>query len=70
MHRPELDSLLVLLSLNNSVDENSGRVNLIRIELAHLTVSQYRQAAADLIGSFRTPGRLDDRRGLQGDYGA
>ncbi len=39
-----------------------------RIELARLTVRQYRQALADLIGSFRTPGQWGDRRGLQGEY--
>jgi mono/diheme cytochrome c family protein len=39
-----------------------------RVELAHLTVPQYRNAVADLIGSFRTPAKLDDRRGLRGEY--
>src|ERR1700733_1636946 len=36
-----------------------------RIELARLTVGQYRNAVADLIGSFRTPSRWDERRGLE-----
>lgn len=39
-----------------------------RIELARLTVRQYRNAVADLIGSFRTPGTWDDRRGLKAEY--
>src|SRR5207244_1548379 len=39
-----------------------------RIELARLTVRQYRNAVADLIGSFRTPGRWDEQRGLRGEY--
>jgi mono/diheme cytochrome c family protein len=39
-----------------------------RIELARLTVGQYRNAIADLIGSFRTPARSDDRHGLRGEY--
>ncbi|AGA25342.1 DUF1592 domain-containing protein [Singulisphaera acidiphila] len=40
-----------------------------RIELAHLTVRQYRNAVADLLGGFREPGQWGgDRRGLQGDY--
>jgi mono/diheme cytochrome c family protein len=39
-----------------------------RIELAHLTVRQYRNAVTDLIGSFRATGQWDDRRGLQGEY--
>jgi hypothetical protein len=39
-----------------------------RIELARLTVRQYRQSVADLIGSFRSPGPRDDRAGLRGEY--
>jgi hypothetical protein len=39
-----------------------------RIELSRLTVRQYRNAVADLIGSFRDPGHQDDRRGLRGQY--
>jgi cytochrome c553 len=39
-----------------------------RIELARLTVNQYRNSVADLIGSFRSPGRWDEEHGLDGDY--
>ncbi|HEY2156907.1 MAG TPA: DUF1592 domain-containing protein [Isosphaeraceae bacterium] len=39
-----------------------------RIELARLTVRQYRNAVADLIGSFREPGNWGDARGLGGEY--
>jgi hypothetical protein len=39
-----------------------------RVELARLTVRQYQNAVADLVASFRTPGRLDERRGLRGEY--
>jgi len=39
-----------------------------RIELSRLTVRQYRNAVADLIGTFRTPGRWDEKRGLHGEY--
>jgi cytochrome c553 len=39
-----------------------------RIELSRLTVRQYRNAVADLVGSFRAPARWDDRRGLRGEY--
>jgi mono/diheme cytochrome c family protein len=39
-----------------------------RIELSRLTVRQYQNAVADLIGSFRTPGRWDNPRGLRGEY--
>lgn len=39
-----------------------------RIELARLTVRQFRQVVADLIGSFRSPGQWDERRGLQAEY--
>jgi mono/diheme cytochrome c family protein len=42
---------------------------LPRIELSRLTVRQYRNAVADLIGSFRAaPGRWDEQRGLKGEY--
>src|SRR5207248_5804973 len=39
-----------------------------RVELSRLTVRQYRNAVADLIGSFRTPGKWDAQRGLRGEY--
>ncbi len=39
-----------------------------RIELARLTVRQYRLALADLIGSFRQPPVWDEKRGLGGEY--
>lgn len=39
-----------------------------RIELSRLTAKQYRNAVADLIGSFRNGTRLDAQRGLRGEY--
>jgi cytochrome c553 len=39
-----------------------------RVELSRLTVRQYRNAVADLIGSFRPPVRLPAERGLRGEY--
>ena len=39
-----------------------------RIELSRMTVRQYRNAVADLIGGFRNPGRWDQARGLKGEY--
>ncbi len=39
-----------------------------RIELSRLTVRQYRQTLADLVGGFRKPTKWDARRGLFGDY--
>lgn len=39
-----------------------------RIELARLTVRQYRQAVTDLIGSFRDAPRRADERGLNAEY--
>ena len=39
-----------------------------RIELARLTVRQYRNAIADLIGSFRHPGQWGEERGLKAEY--
>jgi hypothetical protein len=40
----------------------------LRIELARLTVRQYENAVADLVGSFRAPGTWDGERGLTGEY--
>ena len=39
-----------------------------RIELSRLTVRQYRNAVADLVGSFREAGTWGDVRGLDGEY--
>jgi cytochrome c553 len=40
-----------------------------RVELARLTVGQYRNAVADVVGSFRRSAKWDEqRRGLQGEY--
>jgi hypothetical protein len=39
-----------------------------RIELAHLTVRQYLNTAADLVGSFSGEGTWGDQRGLKGTY--
>ncbi|MFL5243728.1 MAG: DUF1592 domain-containing protein [Gemmataceae bacterium] len=39
-----------------------------RIELARLTVRQYRNVLADLIGTFRPAGSWDDQRGLKAAY--
>lgn len=39
-----------------------------RIELSRLTVRQYRQAATDLIGTFRGSASWDNQRGLKGEY--
>ena len=41
-----------------------------RIELSRLTVRQYRNAIADLLGSFEAPVRWDDQRGLKAKYSA
>ena len=48
--------------------EAQSRTKPPRIELARLTVRQYRNAVADLIGSFRDPGRWDAQNGLRGEY--
>lgn len=40
-----------------------------RVELARLTVGQYRNVVADVIAGFRVPPpKPDDRRGLRGEY--
>ena len=45
-----------------------ARIKPARIELSRLTVRQYRNALADIVGSFRTSGTYDDKRGLRGEY--
>ena len=40
----------------------------VRVELSRLTVRQYRNTVADLIGNFRGAGRLKDGEGLRGEY--
>ena len=49
-------------------DADRARHKPPRIELTHLTVRQYLNAAADLIGSFVGEGQLDEKRGLKGQY--
>ena len=39
-----------------------------RVELARLTVRQYRQAVSDVVGSFRGTAKWGDSRGLNGEY--
>src|SRR5262249_19907331 len=39
-----------------------------RVALSRLTVRQFRNAVTDLIGSFRSAGKQDERRGLHGEY--
>ena len=39
-----------------------------RIELSRLTVRQYRNAIADLVGSFRSRVSMDEKRGLRAEY--
>jgi mono/diheme cytochrome c family protein len=48
--------------------EARARNPLPRIELSHLTVRQYRNAVADLVGSFRGPAPKEARQGLRGEY--
>lgn len=40
----------------------------VRVELSHLTVRQYQNAVADLVGSFTGSAKHDDERGLNGEY--
>lgn len=44
------------------------RIKPARIALSRLTVKQYRNAVTDLVGSFRWQPRLDEIRGLKGEY--
>ncbi|MCI0700126.1 MAG: DUF1592 domain-containing protein [Planctomycetia bacterium] len=45
-----------------------AKLNPPRIELSRLTIKQYRNSIADLVGSFRTSPKLDDKEGLRGEY--
>jgi hypothetical protein len=45
-----------------------AKLNPPRVELARLTVKQYRNAVADLIGSFRGTPKPEDKQGLRGEY--
>jgi Protein of unknown function (DUF1592)/Protein of unknown function (DUF1588)/PA14 domain/Cytochrome C oxidase, cbb3-type, subunit III len=45
-----------------------ARLNPPRVELARLTVKQYRNTIADLIGDFRPAARIDEKRGLHAEY--
>lgn len=38
------------------------------IEMSRLTVRQYRNSVADLVGQFGSPGKWDERRGLEAEY--
>ncbi len=44
------------------------RVRPARIDLARLTVGQYRNAVADVFAAFRPAVKLDGRQGLKGEY--
>jgi cytochrome c553 len=44
------------------------RQGTARIELARMTVRQFRESVADLVGSFYGGRDVDDRRGLEADY--
>ena len=45
-----------------------AKLNPPRIELSRLTVKQYRNTIADVIGSFRFPPKPDGKEGLRGEY--
>jgi mono/diheme cytochrome c family protein len=45
-----------------------ARIRPARVALSRLTVRQFRNAVADLVGSFRSPAALDSREGLRGEY--
>lgn len=46
-----------------------ARLKAPRLELARLTVNEYRNAIADVVGSVRTAkGKSDERRGLRAEY--
>lgn len=50
-----------------SIDARA-RLNPPRVELSHLTVGQYRNSIADIIGAFRFGSPPSDKQGLHGQY--
>jgi hypothetical protein len=48
--------------------EAQARNKPARVELSRLTVRQYQNAVADLVGSFRSPARWSSERGLRAQY--
>ena len=66
----EADSRKVAAYINDAFysPDAQAKANPPRVELARLTVRQYRNSIADLIGSFRPAAKPDDRRGLRGEY--
>lgn len=45
-----------------------AKLNPPRVELSRLTVKQYRNSVADLVGSFRFAPKPDGKEGLKGEY--
>ena len=65
---PDADKVAAYIYETFYSKEAQDRNKPPRIELSRLTVRQYRNAVADLMGSFRSPGRWDNQHGLQGEY--
>jgi mono/diheme cytochrome c family protein len=65
---PDADRVAAYIYETFYSPEAQARNKLPRIELSRLTVRQYRNAVADLVGSFRPPAAHDDRHGLHGEY--
>src|SRR6266478_2183264 len=65
---PEAGKLAAYLYETFYSKEAHDRNKPPRIELSRLTVRQYRNAVADLVDSFRSPGRWDNQHGLHGEY--
>src|SRR5205085_1061420 len=49
-------------------DDARARSKPPRVELSRLTIRQYLNATADLVGSFRGRNEIDERRGLSAQY--
>lgn len=45
-----------------------AKLNPPRVELSRLTVKQYRNSVADLVGGFRTAPKFEGKEGLRGEY--
>src|SRR5437762_12730249 len=59
---------LFLFSAYAAPIDKSATTPAARVALSRLTVRQYRNAVADLIGSFSTGAKPDERRGSHAKY--
>lgn len=65
---PDADAVAAYIHTAFYSKEARDRNKPPRVELARLTVRQYRLAIADLVGTFRAPFPKEERQGLKAEY--